>query len=1461
MRLETVIRLFAVFALILSSLFYYAEPLPAVAADPEPVLPPITLPKDGNPKLDSRLNRLVKEQSDNSSSRSSRAQPNSLRNSADSVRVIIETSTNQTGQVRQAAAGLGVVEASDGNLLQVTLPAGQLMALADLPGVRFVRIPYKPVEDVTSEGVGVIGANVWQSVGYNGTGVKIGIVDSGFAGYTTRQSEGELPASITTWWAPSLGGGPGTSVHGTGVAEIIYDIAPGAQYYFAGIKTDVEFGNAVDWLISQGVNVISASIGWKLTGPGDGTGNVDQAVDRARAAGILWVNAAGNEAQRHWSGTFNDSNGNGFNNFSGADEDNAVYATAESYISVDLKWDDPWGASSNDYDVYLFNSTSPTPVSGSANEQNGNDYPRERFDYLVPTTGWYYIVINKFAATRNVFFHLYNDAQNLEYRVESGSIILPADSPNAMTVGAIGTSSPWTIHSYSSQGPTVDGRAKPDIAAPSGVSTRAYSPDLFYGTSASAPHAAGAAVLVKQAFPSYNATQIQAFLEGRAVDLGTAGKDNVYGSGRLSLGALSPTVVTNNATHITTNSATLSGNLTSLGTASSVNVTFQWGAVSGNYTGVLSSNFTSTNSTMASAGEFTGNLTGLTPGVTYYFRARGVGDGTGYGAEKTFATSLITAPSVTTDNATSVTYNSARLNGTLVSLATASTVNVSFQYGTQSGNYTVNTTAQTMNATGSFSANVTSLSSNTTYYFRAKAVGDGTAYGSEKSLTTRRLPPTVATSNATGIATRVAMLNGNLQSLGDYTSVNVSFSYGTSSTNLSQSTPSQEKSASGNFSANVTFLSANTTYYYKARAAAGTEVIVYGDILSFTTLPRPTWGANMTAGTATGGSNLNLRFGAASNATDGFDANLDVPHVPPSPDATFDAYFYNAVATPFNKLDREYRTPADRMTWTVNISSPGQNVTLAWGIADIPSDLSVYMDAGAGAINMRTQNSTMLPAGNRSITISVSYDVEVSIDLKSGWNMVSVPVVLHNSTVSVVFPTALVVYAWNAATKSYSAVTSLEPGKGYWVAVTTNTTVALSGLPVVTWTANMSTGWNMIGSVISQASFAAPEDNPDSSVMAFTYWWDPVGKSYVLGATVEPGKGYWIAATRAASLTLSAGGGVASMGTSASSSGVGSGVIDAANKRLTPGIEFAHPPSPPDATVPVAAPPVTRGDAGAGGAGDDGDDGIGGGGGGSGGGGFAGIGSLPLSGIGGISPLINGATGVTMTPANLATNDGKVTIAIVANTTMLMSTGLAVTSLQAVQAVQAAPPGDPPPQGAIILNYNFGPDGATFDPPLAMTISYTDDQIPAGAAEANLFLAYWDGSGWVVIPSVTDAVNNTVTGNVAHFTNVALIAGAPAPQIPASPPARPAVPEPSSAPQLPLPVPPAPQPSPVPVPTPVLAPETPPADAPEPVQSKPSAGLSSWWWIIGAVIGAAIIGGLVYRIARTKDRQPNSPRE
>jgi len=106
---------------------------------------------------------------------------------------------------------------------------------------------------------------------------------------------------------------------------------------------------------------------------------------------------------------------------------------------------------------------------------------------------------------------------------------------SVITVGAVPYNNPYNIEPYSSQGPNNDGVIKPDLVAPDYVSTESYGASSFQGTSAAAPHVAGACALVKQVYPNWSPCQIKNYLELNAIDLGTSGKDNIYGSGLVML--------------------------------------------------------------------------------------------------------------------------------------------------------------------------------------------------------------------------------------------------------------------------------------------------------------------------------------------------------------------------------------------------------------------------------------------------------------------------------------------------------------------------------------------------------------------------------------------------------------------------------------------------------------------------------------------------------------------------------------------------------------------------------------------------------------------------------------------------------------------------------------------------------------------------------------------------------------
>lgn len=456
------------------------------------------------------------------------------------VVVVQEKEADQSVIAQQIALLDGQVEAMHDRWTQARLPIEALLPLADAPGVHFVRRPWQPLPVTASEGVTITLAHEWPGAGLSGQGTKVGVLDLGFLGYTTRIDEGELPSDVITKSFVGSGSewdfwGHPLTQHGTACAEVIHDMAPNAQLYLVNLSTEVEWMNAIDWLLAQRVDVISFSAGWQVGGPGDGTGILAEKVSDVRAAGVLWVNAAGNSARRHWMGQWNDPDADGWHNFSTTDGTNEITVTSGSEILLGLRWNDPWGGSSNDYDLFLFDS-SLKKIAESESVQDGDDDPQEVIVYYVPPPGVYHVAISKQSGALPRPLELFSYNQDFHYQVITSSLLVPADSPGSLTVGA----TYWqddALETFSSQGPTRDGRTKPDIAAPDGVSvsTEAYAGG-FYGTSASAPHAAGAAALVLDAFPTFTPAQVQSWLEDRAVDLGAPGRDNVYGAGRLNLG-------------------------------------------------------------------------------------------------------------------------------------------------------------------------------------------------------------------------------------------------------------------------------------------------------------------------------------------------------------------------------------------------------------------------------------------------------------------------------------------------------------------------------------------------------------------------------------------------------------------------------------------------------------------------------------------------------------------------------------------------------------------------------------------------------------------------------------------------------------------------------------------------------------------------------------------------------------
>jgi len=425
------------------------------------------------------------------------------------------------------------IEARSSHLIRARVPVSILEEVVEkVSSVSYVRLPYKPLPlAVTSEGVSLIDASVYTSSGYEGHNTRVAIIDLGFIGLATAQANGDLPPTVIT--RDYTGGGIESGmVHGTAVAEIVYDVAPQAQLYLIKIGDSVDLENAKDYCISQLVRIINHSVGWFNTNFADGTGAICDIVNSAKSGGILWVNSAGNHAQRHYQASFSDSDGDDWHEF--GDETNDIQLSSWAIIYIYLTWNS-WPTTNQDYDLYLYDA-SLNLIASSTTYQTGTQPPTE-FIGVTVAPGTYYIAVKKYSATGTQKLKIFTGYQSLEYQTASHSLPAPADATGVMSVAAIDQAR-WTSgpqEDFSSQGPTNDGRTKPDISAPDGVSSFTYGTRGFFGTSASSPHVAGAAALVLSALPGLSPDERQSYLESWAVDMGTAGKDSIYGSGRLRL--------------------------------------------------------------------------------------------------------------------------------------------------------------------------------------------------------------------------------------------------------------------------------------------------------------------------------------------------------------------------------------------------------------------------------------------------------------------------------------------------------------------------------------------------------------------------------------------------------------------------------------------------------------------------------------------------------------------------------------------------------------------------------------------------------------------------------------------------------------------------------------------------------------------------------------------------------------
>lgn len=213
------------------------------------------------------------------------------------------------------------------------------------------------------------------------------------------------------------------------------------------------------------------------------------------------------------------------------------------------------------------------------------------------------------------------------------------------------------------------------------------------------------------------------------------------------------------------------------------------------------------------------------------------------------AASSPSVPAVTTGAAAGIYSTGATLQGTLTDLAGFTPVYVFFQYGISTA-YGATTVEQTMTAVGGASQAITGLTTGQVYHFRVVARYNGLnyIYGADSFFTPSGGAggtPVVTTGSAVNLASTTATLQGTLDSLASYSPVYCYFEYGTTA-GYGSATIEQTFTAATGFSANLTGLSPETQYHFRARVRYNTSTYVSGTDVTFTTTagaaPPPTPG-------------------------------------------------------------------------------------------------------------------------------------------------------------------------------------------------------------------------------------------------------------------------------------------------------------------------------------------------------------------------------------------------------------------------------------------------------------------------------------------------------------------------------------------------------------------------------------------------------------------------------------------
>jgi len=319
------------------------------------------------------------------------------------VQVYIKAKPATSALLEQIETLGGKIDGQGLGVIQAWVPITALEVLAALPEVQYISPPnygHPNVGSVTTQGDTILKAsNARQQFGLTGQGVRIGVISDGLKGLEESIASGDLPPTTFHCQAQTIilrentgclpgeklvetsGGITGDSARsdedlafgaeGTAMLEIIHDLAPGAELWFANGETAVDLEIQARALTAN-VDVVVSDIvffGFFPNGQNTVAQGATQIINNPSNRSRAFFQSVGNHANSHYAGLYT---GSGFVTAFGEDHlfsaisgettgpntpfnSNKITLPAFGSVAVFLSWNDPAGASTNDYDLLLFN--------------------------------------------------------------------------------------------------------------------------------------------------------------------------------------------------------------------------------------------------------------------------------------------------------------------------------------------------------------------------------------------------------------------------------------------------------------------------------------------------------------------------------------------------------------------------------------------------------------------------------------------------------------------------------------------------------------------------------------------------------------------------------------------------------------------------------------------------------------------------------------------------------------------------------------------------------------------------------------------------------------------------------------------------------------------------------------------------------------------------------------------------